>query len=96
MTSRALGGMRTTAPALVSRPASQPGDAARPVYTKEEAKRLSAAGLAEVRRLGALGLHVDAQAAQEIANGYWLHSLGRPVNDLAPPPAGWLSGENVR
>jgi hypothetical protein len=32
---------------------------------------------AEVRRLGALGLHAAAQSVQEEANGFWLKGLGR-------------------
>jgi hypothetical protein len=32
---------------------------------------------AEVRRLGALGQHAEAQAVQERANIFWMQGLGR-------------------
>lgn len=42
-----------------------------------EALRQANELFAEVRRLGALGQHAEAQAVQEKANPIWMRGLGR-------------------
>lgn len=44
-------------------------------YCAAQAKEM----FAEVRRLGAEGLHAEAQAVQERATTFWIRSLGREV-----------------